>query len=340
MKERLHYMDVAKGLLIFLVIIHHQPQLEAEYGVSNGFLNVLNDFSNYYNAFFMPAFFIITGYCTNFMKLPFVKYLQHQTTTIMLPAFCLGAVSVWVSLIGKGCMNPVEYCKIGFKTFIVSGGAFWFLTALFISKMIYRIWLSALCKVVNNSKKSILFTGTFCVLLYVVGCLLHQHGVRDVWCFEHGLTLMIFLYVGQLFRLYGMNGKILMYGLAYIVLIVFMQIFGIRHPHITAGLNAYAWDLPLLLLLGVTGSMLVLYVSKLIDKNILLEFLGRNSLIIYCLHIATLGAVHNSGVRFVGSEVVDTAWFSVVQLCLTVALLLFFSWMLNKKYLRVLQGKI
>lgn len=126
MKERLHYMDVAKGILIFLVIIHHQPQLEEEHGVSNVFLAMLDNFSDYYDAYFMPAFFIITGYCTNFMKQSIGKYVLHQAKTIMLPAFCLGAVSVWISLIGKGCVNPVEYCKIGFKTFIESGGHFGF----------------------------------------------------------------------------------------------------------------------------------------------------------------------------------------------------------------------
>lgn len=136
-----------------------------------------------------------------------------------------------------------------------------------------------------------------------------------------------------------MNDKVLAWGFAYVAIIVSMQLLGIRHPHITANLNAFTWDLPQLLLLAVSGSMMTLYVSKLINNNVFLEYLGRNSLIIYCLHIATLGAVHNCGVRFVCMETVGTVWFSVLQLCLTVVLLLFFSWLLNKKYLKVLQGK-
>lgn len=340
MKERLHYMDVAKGLLIFLVIIHHQPQLAREHGVSNGFLDALNGFSDYYNAFFMPAFFIITGYCTNFVKTTFKRYVVHQTTTIMLPAFCLGAVSVWISLIGKGCVNPVEYCKIGFKTFVLSGGAFWFLTALFISKLIYRVWLSALRRMaVAQGMWHDVLTGVFCAVLYVAGSMLHQYGVADIWWFEHGLMLTAFLYIGQLLRQYEMHDKLLMAGFSYTAVILCLQWSGIRHPYITAGLNAYTMDLPLLLLLSVSGSLMTLYVSKLINKNRLLEYLGRNSLIIYCLHISTLGAVHNMAVRMMGEETVATIGFSVLQLSLTVLLLLLFSWLLNKKYLRVLQGK-
>ena len=67
MKERIHYIDVAKGLLIILVILHHFPQLMDQYGVSNPFLQFLDSASDYYNAFFMPTFFIITGYCTNIL---------------------------------------------------------------------------------------------------------------------------------------------------------------------------------------------------------------------------------------------------------------------------------
>ena len=341
MKERLHYIDVAKGLLIFLVIIHHQPQLAREYGISNGFLVACDNFSNYYDAFFMPAFFIITGYCTNFIKQTFGKYVLHQTSTIMLPAFCLGAVSVWISLIGKGCTSPIEYCKIGFKTFLVSGGAFWFLTALFLSKLIFRVWMSVLCRMKMTPHVYYnLLTGVFCALLYLIGCLLHQNGVRDVWWFEHGLTLTMFLYVGQLFRQFGMTDKMLVFGFVYVALIVSISLLGIRHPYITAGLNAYAWDLPLFLLLAVLGSMMTLYISKLISKNKFLEYLGKNSLIIYCLHIATLSAVNNIGVRYIGLTSVGTVWFSLLQLSFTVLLLLFFSWLLNKKYLKVLQGKI
>lgn len=124
MKDRFHYIDIAKGILILLVVIHHQPQLAAEFGISNPFLAALACSSDYFNAFFMPAFFVITGYCTNFQKLPFGKFLGRQAMTIMLPAFCLGAVSVWISLFGKGCTNPIEYCKIGFRTFAISGGHF------------------------------------------------------------------------------------------------------------------------------------------------------------------------------------------------------------------------
>ena len=181
--------------------------------------------------------------------------------------------------------------------------------------------------------------GVFCVVLYMIGCLLHQCGVKNVWWFEHALTLTIFLYIGQILRQYSLNMKLLYSGFLYIAIIVCMQLIGIRRPSITAVLNANVYDLPILLLLGVTGSMLILYVSKLVNKNAILEYLGRNSLVIYCLHISILGAVHNIGERFVGTEAVSTVWFSVLQLCLTVMLLLLFSWLLNKRYLRVLQGK-
>lgn len=121
-RERCHFIDVAKGILILLVVLHHQPMIDKENGIENTFLLCLGNASSYYNAFFMPAFFVITGYCTNFYSKSISHFFVHQVLSIMLPAFCLGALSVWLHLIGEGCADPIEYCKIGFKTFVISGG--------------------------------------------------------------------------------------------------------------------------------------------------------------------------------------------------------------------------
>ena len=341
MNNRNHSIDVAKGLLILIVVIHHQPQLAAEFGISNPFLWV-EDWTNYwYVAFFMSAFFVITGYCTNFMKLSFGKFLQRQLTTIMLPAFCLGAVSVWISLIGKGCLNPLEYCKIGFKTFAISGGAFWFLPALFLSKILYRVWLSFLRRIgIDSPKVLIPLTALYCVGLFVVACLCHSHGVKDIWFFEHALALTMFLFVGRLFRQYPVRRLYLYGGIVYIVAIAGLQWAGIRYPYITAGFRVELSNAYIFVPLAVTGTLLMLYISERISKNHFLEYFGRASLIVYTLHISVLSAGLNIGKRLLGDAAVTEVWFSVVQLVLTLLLLAGLIWLLNLKYLRILTGRI
>lgn len=66
-KERLHYIDVAKGLLILMVAYGHI------YGNTSGIDNVGVDYIhqsvNLFVSFYMPCFFVITGYLgSHFMK--------------------------------------------------------------------------------------------------------------------------------------------------------------------------------------------------------------------------------------------------------------------------------
>lgn len=341
MKERIHYIDVAKGILIILVILHHFPQLLMEqYGVSNSFLKFLDSASDYYNAFFMPAFFIITGYCTNFSKLPLSRFFVHQINTIMIPAFCLGAVSVWISLIGKGCTEPVEYCKIGFSTFIKSGGPFWFLTALFWSKLFYKLWICLLQNKENVSRKCFhITTSFFCLSLFIIGCLLKNNVIPNIWWFIHALLLTTFLYVGQILRLYHVRKISVIISLLYLLTIVLLNLNNISHPYITAGINADIIDFPLLLSLAISGSMLIFHISQHINNNSIIEFFGKNSLIIYCLHISTMSLVFKQGGKLIGIPLMESSLASIIVLLISLLVILLFVWLLNKKYFRFFQGK-
>ena len=340
MKERLKYIDIAKGILIFLVIIHHLPQLAIEYGISNDFLLLLDAFSNYYVAFFMPAFFIITGICTNFTKLSFGKFVQHQFATIMLPAFCLGAVSVWISLLAKGCTIPLEYCKIGFKTFIVSGGPFWFLTALFLAKIIFRIWLELLSKLkIVSGRLYIIYTTIFCLVLYIIGCICLKNNVFNVWRFEHALVLTIFLFVGQLLKRYNFKKLYLHSGVVYVISIFCFNIFGWKIPYVTARFNIDIEHIITFMILAVFGTMLVLYIAKRIMANMLIEYFGKNSLIVYTLHISVMYLVLNVGINVLGIAIVGSKYFTLLILCLIILLLKILAWLFNLKYFSFLQGK-
>lgn len=65
-RERIHYIDIAKGILIICVVITHTPAFAKTYGV-DGF-QWLESLRPLFNSYFMPAFFCITGFCTNFGK--------------------------------------------------------------------------------------------------------------------------------------------------------------------------------------------------------------------------------------------------------------------------------
>ena len=199
--SRLHYIDVAKGLLILIVLCHHVPHVSAIYDVDNFFVDFMKSSSVLYISFFMPAFFIITGFCSNFKKSGCVKYFLINCKTILLPAFCLGFISMWLQLLSSGCTDLFEYCKLGFRTLIVQGGPYWFLSSLFLSKMIVKIWLE-LTSGISNNKRYDIYTLLFFIMLLLMSVAMNGR-MTNIWFVIHALGLSVFLFIGSLIRKYN-----------------------------------------------------------------------------------------------------------------------------------------
>ena len=68
-KKRIPYFDVAKGVLICLVIISHiYLETLTVAKIPNSTFAWMRSWQWIHVSFFMPAFFIITGLCSNFEK--------------------------------------------------------------------------------------------------------------------------------------------------------------------------------------------------------------------------------------------------------------------------------
>lgn len=66
MKNRINYIDIAKGFLILYLIVFHFRWGTMKAGINcNEFLYLL-DYTKIISCFFMPAFFILSGYCSSF----------------------------------------------------------------------------------------------------------------------------------------------------------------------------------------------------------------------------------------------------------------------------------
>lgn len=92
------------------------------------------------------------------------------------------------------------------------------------------------------------------------------------------------------------------------------------------------------LMLSITGSLFVIWIAKRVKSNFFLEYIGRNSLIIYCLHISVLGCIHILEKRF--TDITNySGWISLGNLLITIFVLSCFCYLLNLKYFRLLIGK-
>ena len=63
-----------------------------------------------------------------------------------------------------------------------------------------------------------------------------------------------------------------------------MAYFDLHLPRATMILSIYPYEIPLFFVGGMSGTILVWFLASKINKNNLLEFFGRNSLLIFLTH--------------------------------------------------------
>ena len=106
--QRLLYLDVAKGLLILSVILHHLLHClnkSVNCADNDVYRNTWNAFMTFIVPFFMPCFFICSGIVSNFNK-NLKDFVSSSSIMLLVPA----------NIIGRGG---------------------WFISAMFIARIIY-----------------------------------------------------------------------------------------------------------------------------------------------------------------------------------------------------------
>lgn len=320
--SRISYLDVAKGLLILSVLIHHIPYTAEKAGVN------LHEYFQIYRLlivpFFMPAFFVITGWCTNFDK-GFKTFLWSNVKGLLIPAFVLGALSNWIVLIADRCVDPVEYAKLGFRTIVTNGGPYWFISALFVAKVLY--WL------INRYSPHKIATWSVMLACLCVGLIVYNRGGGwNYWNYQHAFILLIFLHMGRKAKNMKLSWTYLM---VYAVLVLISQLSG-WHPSITQGIHIRVIEIPLFLALAFTGSMSVLWISKCINSDHALECWGQQSIILYGLHVSIFISLFKEMARYdLPFNILSVSAVTII----TTGLCTFGAYILNFKYIRCLIGR-
>lgn len=154
--NRITWVDIAKGLLILIVVWSHVPSiaLSQRLGLHHEGLNIMGKLMFIFNCFFMHAFFVLSGYTTNFKK-NFTEFFYSSFKSLIIPAFCFSIITcllyslLFQDLYFVHLVFSKEYWCTGFLFF-------WFLDALFLS----RLFCYLLVKLVKND----IIGGVFCLL--------------------------------------------------------------------------------------------------------------------------------------------------------------------------------
>lgn len=319
--KRIHYIDFAKGLLILFVIIGHMKVYSHIFGVDNDVYNI-HDLNKLWNGFYMQAFFFITGYCSTFKK-QWKDYIYNNIKGIIVPLICVSFIIHFCRLIlGSYSIHDWE------DSFLTISLDYWFLNALFLAKIAYYL----IAKLKTNQKIII------ALMMYICGFCLWKYKIfPNIWYFKHALMLIPFMTAGEIIRYYKITKKHYIISFCiYLITNLSLLLMGLESTIIAFDIHL-DWDnLIQALIMGTFGSIAIIGSCKLINSSRILEYIGKNTLVIFMFHFTPL---HFFLVLFKPI----TEWCGILGWCAvllsTVLSCLIFVYAINLKQFKWMLGK-
>ena len=301
-------------------------------GVDDGFINGFQSVRLYlWTPYYMPAFFVITGYCSNFNK-SFGTFLWQNFKTLKIPAIIFGFFLAVVTMINhhalslSGVWHHLSVC-------IIESGL-WFLDALFLAKILY--WL--LLRISSDGRAQLLLS----LVTFLVGLLLYRANIppKDFGNVCHALMLTLFLFAGQQLKEWQLVPikRAIWMGMLFILALLVTALLGIKIPFITNKISLDWMGVLPFIVLSLSGSLMVIGASGLLERNYWLEYIGRNSLVFYMFNTFALNISVKLLSKYMTNHLLCVVLYLLVML-LTCAILVVITKILNTKYLRFTLGK-
>lgn len=287
MKERITYWDVARGMAMLLVIFYHVPlHVRISYPDAGELLAPHIQAGTYIMPFFMPVFFVISGFFTNTKK-RYWQFLWGDIKHLLLVGLGLTFISYSIQAIG---VRDVHI----FKSFFSMLAEFrwadlifinWFISAIFFARQVYY-WVDRFVERIIKDRGWLYWLIELMLLasIAIAGILLEPHAPHNAqWYYCQGLVFAIFIVFGRFLRIHPISRWwLLAGGGVYIGLMIVSRICDIstlEYGMINTSFTLVHW--PYYMILAITGSMLLIGIAQCIVHFIPLEFIGRHTLIYY-----------------------------------------------------------
>lgn len=342
MSQRIEYLDIAKGLLILLVLLDHICWQVINNNIHNRLVDETMNYFFLFTPFFMSAFFLITGICSNYNK-TFTEFICNKTKTLLIPALFLGVIQniLYSILTTPETLEIKSIIRMFLKMItqiIYNGGQYWFLAAIFISNILF--WLTQKY-IKQNCYKLIIITFLFCI-----GSILHFQNIPNIWSIQQALLLLPFIYIGFLLKSKKIGLKHSYITILYIVAVCTLHSFNVSTTIVAAKVYLESYISPLIFIfLGSLGGIAIITFSKSIyifakRNNKALQFIGKNSIIFYCLNWTIF-----SGLIVICRKSLENnnPYHSFIILTmifiLTIYIIYLFCKLLNIRYINFMLGK-
>ncbi len=298
MKERINWVDVARGIGVLLVIYGH------------GLAVTPLRFIIY--SFHMPLFFFLSGLV--FHKRKNEKYLtvlKKDFKRILIPYFIFAAISftLWLSNIPLDRIRwDLVFNQIigifygsGNNGYLAINIVLWFLPCLFIVKQMF--WFI--------SRLDIKLIIPVLFLFSALGYYFHVFlpNLKLPFGFESALTGVVFFGLGYMWNFIPdkYNQKFKKYTLVFILILIVSTItfslinFNLHNHQVDLRLNRIN-NYFLFYMSALSGILTVILLSMKLNKNKILEYFGRNSLLLFVWHLVVFSYISDFVFLFLTSE--------------------------------------
>lgn len=300
-KNRINWIDYAKAIAIFLVIMGH--------------VSDRNFFTEWVYSFHMPLFFFLSGITLKKTEVGISCFIKKLTKRLLIPYFCYSGVYL-AFIVAKVFVlhKNINIAHAFLGVFLQIRGTeysvgLWFLPLLFLSEIfVYTI--------LNLSKRK----QYFAFLMIIIIGFLFANNVNHVlpWGLDVVPISSLFIWIGYTFKSNEcckknavMKYKIIVVG--FLLINISMCLLNINV--IGKGVDMYymRYGNPIYYILAsIFGILFIVFICKtwLDHINIfILQFIGQNTLHIYCIHGLIIAIIKEVREKICGTDIV----FSVME---------------------------
>lgn len=295
--KRLKYLDIARGIGLLLVIISHSCGL-----------------SSYLINYYIPLFFVVSGYIYKAGR-GYGENIGRKTKRLLIPYFGYSAVLlVFYAVMGRTlqetrdsalgvlysryCLYDTTMYEDNVYLFTVANGAMWYLTAFFMASLVYHL-------VIDKCLASRKFLCGCILVLVAITMALAELPILLPWSIDIACVGALFMIVGTLLGRAEFFEKKWNLPLVAGTLVVYILLSTVN-PGINMSVREYGkygfLSVPFFILIGISGSMLCIWLGKLIQNNVvgrLMAYIGQNTIILLAFHILGLEVFEMIAARFI-----------------------------------------
>ena len=277
-KQRVVWIDYAKGIGIFLVVYGHVIRgLKDSNIINESFFNISDKFVY---SFHMPLFFILSGmFFTRASNKPFVQNLNIKLKTLIYPFIIWSLIQTIIEIFLSKYTNHKTPLTDLFSCLIIPRAQFWFLYALFFINLINLI----LFKI--SSQNAIYISMGICLIYYIFNI--------DLGVFNRTFEFLFYFNIGIFISKIEKEFTLLIKNkIAF--LFVLGAFFTLESFYIIQEVENQSF---FLIILSILGFLLISQISLyLANQKIVKIFvdLGKSSIAIYLVHILVA-----SGIRII-----------------------------------------